>query len=269
MQTVKLSPGDFLDLPYNGDLVNSLFELGLELPKLGKIIGYGSEGEVYEYGPGKVIKIGSSGSSDTIREMINVLTQVKASHKFGCLAKVLEFDVLYKIVDEEAGTIDYIYYIVTERMEKSSRDVVSEDLVSDVNYVLSRCSNPSTTSKALERAEGLVQKDPDLSDNLVRFVKCIQKTKFRSTDLHVDNVMVDSSGNFKVVDYGFTKALPPVNLVRTSSRRRRGNNRRPIRVKMVARQTCAYLPDGTKIVIRRQGKRAWLERQRQDTLKVQ
>lgn len=159
--------------PWNKLLGRNLDKYDLpKLPAKGAYIASGMQGEVYDYGGDKVIKIATTTSTNqnpendsNIRGVIKVV-RTQRNNDHGCIARIFGFDVVAKF--KTAAGVQYVYYIISEK---------------------------------LQPIKGYLEDHPGYS----AFAKCIEKSGLKIRDLDSYNVMQTADGQLKVVDYGFVE----------------------------------------------------------------
>jgi hypothetical protein len=176
---------------------------------VGNELGGGADGVVYEIkdDPTKVIKFcilyeyPYENLIERYDQIIRVLFYLK-EHNLSTYARVYE----YSYIDMQSrmtvnGPQNYIlYYYVMERLNKISEDefrvfhsiMCHEDMGKIKDY---------SEEKARRMLKGLSW-GFDFDESRVMFFYCnVRKTKISHGDIHVRNIMKDSNGNFKLVDF--------------------------------------------------------------------
>jgi len=202
MKIIEVDNADDVPRPGNKAIVEYLKTLGLQVPDAGTLIGAGEEGEAYAFGKDKVIKIGVSFIRSDVVNLINMAKKVKGAQKSGAIARIYDFQAPYVLQDKNNEKA-YVYWMIVERVanplypELPSLDPKMVDRLLDAYDYPERFQKLYSTLKTDEqRAE---------ADRIADFGKRLKQTGLEFDDLHGDNVMVDSKGNLKVIDYGMTR----------------------------------------------------------------
>jgi serine/threonine protein kinase len=175
---------------------------------IGDKIGDGADGDVYTINndPSKVIKYvvyycwNSENLNQVIEQKLATYSAIKADSSL--FANLYDYGFIGQdkriTVD---GEQDYLlFYCVMEKLDKISPDeskvfhsVVShEDNNVNKNYSISKIESMlSGLSLGLDFDKGKV----------VSFIKKIKSCKVKYNDLHPRNIMKDSSGEFKLIDF--------------------------------------------------------------------
>lgn len=145
--------------------------------KIGAFIGHGGEGEVFEYGPDKIIKIMIVHGESNLNSTINILTHIK-SKPSNCAAVVYDFGVIGKIGSKDLlGNPDpsrdvFLFYYISERLFPVNWANIDEEQFTDIAGKLQRCLKDTLGINA-----------HDLEEN-------------------PDNIMQNAKGELKFIDYG-------------------------------------------------------------------
>ena len=174
--------------------------------KLGKEVGYGADGQVFEYLPdlNKVIKISilfddyRSCLKDNYDKVISNISYIRDNcPKLFC--KVYECDYLESgdrcTVN---GRQDYIlYYYVLDKLNKIYDDEkrVFYSLLSGEDF------EEHTEREVNSILSGMKYGLQFDYDKVLSFYKEVRSSVIKHDDLHVRNIMKDNSGNFKLIDF--------------------------------------------------------------------
>ena len=182
-------------------LVESI--LGDKAPPVGKLLGEGFHGQVFEV-PGdedKVIKYSrmlETMSVPPLKEFYNNLTAVLAEQKknaYPCYVNILDFHFLYEGKHPRHTYQNYILYSVL--MEKLIPISFDEKRVFD------------TIVKGKGTVEELVagQKDWLIFEpkKVLAFMSQVNSTPIFHNDFNSRNIMKDSEGNFKLIDLDYAE----------------------------------------------------------------
>jgi serine/threonine protein kinase len=192
MQALRLVQSNNFDLKY----------------KLGNEIGYGADGQVFDLLDHEdwVIKI-SVLYDDLIidnpkyNQIHNVLSNIAHGHYPMC-ARIFDHKYIGSGTEKAyIGKRHYIlYYYVMEKLGKITEDekkVFYSLLSHEDRNVKKNYSLASATDMLRGMQVGL---DFDYT-KVFRFYRTLQEHKFYHMDLHPRNIMKDSEGNFKLIDF--------------------------------------------------------------------
>jgi len=162
--------------------------------QIGKKLGDGADGEVFEYND-KVIKFSIS-FDDSYLQKIDLLKCLKEANEKPYV-KIYEFKHLLstktKYQDVE------IYYSILEKLNKISDDEkkLFHTLIchEDQNKIKTRSKNE--VDKIIDELNYYLDFN---KDKVILFLDQLKNSKFNHLDIHVRNVMKDSFGNFKLID---------------------------------------------------------------------
>ncbi len=182
-------------------LVESI--LGDKAPPVGKLLGEGFHGQVFEVpgDEGKVIKYSrvlETMSDVPLKEFYNNLTAVLAEQQknaYPCYVNILDFRFLYEGKHPQHYYQNYILYSVV--MEKLIPISFDEKRVFD------------TIVKGKGTVEELVAGQKDWlifePEKVLTFMAQVNSTPLFHNDFNSRNIMKDSEGNFKLIDLDYAE----------------------------------------------------------------
>lgn len=147
---------------------------------IGKLLGYGLEGEVYEYGKRRAIKIGELANPKFSKKLFKIMDIAKNGEPG--IVKVYEYGKILQVIDDRVSLEDCFdyYYVIMEKLNKTS------GWYSFHNY-----------ENALESSKIINLKQRALWEK----AKKIEKNhRLYYDDLHGANIMETNSGEYKFVD---------------------------------------------------------------------
>lgn len=150
--------------------------------KPGKLLGRGAEGEVWELGSDKALKVGIQRTSDLDLEL-KALAKL-SSKQHACTVTIYKFGKLFDV--SVAGRECAAYFVITARV-----------------FPLKTSASREEINKALLKSD-FETSDEKLNAKLKEFHKSVDETGMVFGDLHADNIMQDHEGNLKIVDFGLT-----------------------------------------------------------------
>jgi thiamine kinase-like enzyme len=192
MQVLKLTQSNNCDIPYN----------------LGDELGYGADGQIFELVdyPDRVIKLSvlydcKVCENPSYEEIEKVLTYLEQSKPDTC-ARVYEHKFMFNGARSTVeGDRNYVvYYYVMEKLYKTTEDerkVFHSILSHEDRGVKKDYSNKVVSDMLFGMQRGL---DFDF-DKVLYFYKNVKKSRMNHNDLHVRNIMKDSAGNYKLIDF--------------------------------------------------------------------
>jgi len=160
---------------------------------MGKMVGDGAEGHVYEFGKSRIIKIASLGDGfmRSWGQIKNVLESLVRNPKPN-VVQIYYYGIL--------STNPLVYFYVAEKLKPISwiqRDIIDNCIECDEVYYdvieLYDQRKISKNKKLLDTLEGLTNQKRDA------------RHRFNIYDIHSGNIMKDSDNNFKLCDVGLVE----------------------------------------------------------------
>jgi hypothetical protein len=148
----------------------------VDFTKVGKVIGEGAHGRVYQYGRGKVIKFSWSDFDNDVKDMTELISVVK---RFKAIPKIYNFGAHWGA--------DPFYWVIMERLPKAitkSKDLRMMYFLTEMVY-------------GRGSLRGLIEPWKSLGRSLLRLDRAYG---YQHDDMHEGNVMFDRDGNPKLID---------------------------------------------------------------------
>jgi serine/threonine protein kinase len=180
------------------------------IPKVGKRLGDGADGEVFvcHNDPNKVIKFSVLYERNNINvykhffKKINEVLTYLTLNVSDTYAKVIEHQYLGQYDRKtDFGLQEYvIYYYIMERLNRLSEDEykVFHTLISHEDKNISKNFSPD---KVQEMLKGLSRGLDFNAERVTFFCNNFKNTPIIHQDIHVRNILKDDYGNFKMIDF--------------------------------------------------------------------
>lgn len=156
-----------------------------DLSRVGEFIGSGSEGIVFDYGPGRVIKFTLTPILD--RSLEPILRHLKASH-LPQVMTIYDYGML--------GSHNKCWYIAEKLLPLSDEEVGRFNQLLDCSYNFRPWKKGVHFSKATHRIKvrGRMAKDH------WRFIRSVGRLSIHHNDLYTSNIMKDHLQRYKMID---------------------------------------------------------------------
>ncbi len=179
-----------------------------QIPFLGKELGFGADGQVFELAddPYRVIKLSVCFDEEKTYEDVEEILQYLLQYQPLSYATVYEATYLghynRQIIRGNTSVLQnyFLYFYVLEKLYKISEDekkifhsiISHEDKNITKNYPL---------SKVKEMLDGMSYSLDFDYNKVLFFYQHLQNCPLKHLDLHVRNIMKDGNGNFKMTDF--------------------------------------------------------------------
>lgn len=190
-------------------------ENGISLPKLGKELGYGADGQVFEASDNRVIKIAvcfdqSRQFVDTQNVLQYLIKNIPSSYANVYHNEYLgEYTRPYCHWDIKTTIVQkyYLHYYIMEKLFK-----ISEDEKKIFHSILSHEDRNIVKKFSLDKVKKMLtgmSYSLDFDYNkVIFFYQNLHDCPLKHLDLHVRNIMKDVDGNFKMIDFDRMKLEP-------------------------------------------------------------
>lgn len=175
--------------------------------KIGKEIGWGAQGQVFEIEdqPKRVIKISILYDVDPYLDLDIVFDKIQKVYKYVCshqasnLGKIYEFGRLRTGSRNTVnGLQDYIvYYSIQEKMESLSDD--EKKVFKTICQALNDELELERTIEDIVKELGAWLKFD--SEKIMKFYYSLGDLPFDHNDLRCQNILKDVNGNFRLIDF--------------------------------------------------------------------
>lgn len=183
-------------------------ENGISLPPLGKEIGYGADGQVFDTIDNKVIKIAVC--FDQSRQFVDIqnILQYIMKNSPPAYASVHQSEYLgeytrpYYHCGVKTTIVQqyYLHYYIMDKLSKISEDErkIFHSIVSHEDRNIVKNFHLDKVKKMLTSMSYSLDFD---YNKVIFFYQNLYNCPLRHMDLHVRNIMKDKDGNFKMIDF--------------------------------------------------------------------